>query len=250
MKIGIIGAGNIGACLATKFAGLGHVVSLANSRGPETLLDLAAETGAAAVSVAEAVRGVDLVIISIPMKGIAALPRDLFEGTPDDLIIVDTGNYYPGLRDDQIEAIESGIAETSWVARELNRPVLKAFNNIIAYSLAEAGQPIGAEGRIALPVAGDNARAKAIVIDLIDAVGFDGVDGGNMDDSWRQQPGTPVYCTDYDAQGVREALAKADKALAPANRDIFLSKMSELPKGFHPTELVTLSRSTNWGTFA
>src|SRR5262249_62349552 len=74
MKIGIIGAGQIGSTLTRRLTELGHKVFVANSRGPETLSDLASETGATAVSVPEAVRGVDLVIGPIPEKNILNLP--------------------------------------------------------------------------------------------------------------------------------------------------------------------------------
>jgi predicted dinucleotide-binding enzyme len=76
-------------------------------------------------------------------------------------------------------------------------------------NLLTLGKPAGTPGRIALPVAGDDASAKAVVIGLIDQLGFASVDAGGLDDSWRQQPGTPVYITDLDAEGVRKALAAA-----------------------------------------
>jgi predicted dinucleotide-binding enzyme len=213
MKIGIIGAGHIGSTLARKLNRLGHTVSVANSRGPASLAALAAETGAKAVSVTDAVKGVDLVVVTIPEKNVPLLPKGLFRGLPEAVIVVDTGNYYPSFRDGRIDAIESGMTESGWVAQQLGRPVLKAFNNIIAHSLAEGGLPAGAKGRIALPVAGDDRRAKAVVIDLIDALGFDGIDSGSLDESWRQQPGTPVYCTDLDVDGVRRGLSQADRVL-------------------------------------
>ena len=209
MKIGIIGTGNIGGTLARRFATLGHDIALANSRGPETLTDLARETGARAVTVHDAARAGDVVIVAIPQKAIASLPPDLFSGVPDDVVVVDTGNYYPQQRDGAIEAIEAGTSESRWVAEHLKRPVVKTFNNIYAQHLMEKGSPKGAAGRIALPVAGEDARAKTVVIGLLDELGFDGVDAGALDESWRQQPGTPVYGSDRDADGVRAALAAA-----------------------------------------
>jgi len=208
MRIGIIGAGNIGGNLARRFAQLGHEVFIANSRGPETLRDFARETGAKPVTPAEAARKGEVVIVTIPEKNIPKLPDDLFADTPQNAVIVDTGNYYPR-RDGQISEIESGVTESRWVSSQLGRPVVKAFNNIYAQHLLERGKPRGAAGRIALPVAGDDKRAKEIVIKLLDELGFDGVDAGGLDDSWRQQPGSPVYGTDFDAEGVKEALAKA-----------------------------------------
>ena len=209
MKIGIIGAGQIGGTLTRRLTALGHTVLVANSRGPETLLALAEETGAQPVSVREAAQVGDVVIVTIPERNIPGLPIDLFVGRPADLVVVDTGNYYPQQRDGRIEGIEGGLTESGWVSKQLNRPVIKAFNNIYADHLLRKGSPANTPGRIALPVAGDDANAKAVVIKLIDELGFDGVDAGKLDDSWRQQPGTPVYATDLDAEGVRVALTQA-----------------------------------------
>jgi 8-hydroxy-5-deazaflavin:NADPH oxidoreductase len=209
MKIGIIGAGNIGGTLARRLAALGHQVSVANSRGPESLAAFARESGARAVTVEEAARAGDVVIISIPLKNISRLPRDLFKGVPDSVVVVDTGNYYPRQRDGRIDPIERGATEARWVADQLGRPVVKAFNNIYARHLLERGKPTGTAGRIALPIAGDDPRAKEVVTRLLDELGFDAVDGGGLDESWRQQPGTPVYGTDFDAAGVRRGLADA-----------------------------------------
>ena len=209
MRIGIIGAGNIGGTLARRLATLGHQVSVANSRGPDSLAAFARETGVRPVTAEEAARSGDVVIISIPLKNIAKLPPDLFKGVPDGVVVVDTGNYYPRQRDGRIDPIEHGATETRWVADRVGRPVVKAFNNIYARHLLERGKPKGAAGRIALPIAGDDPRAKEVVSRLLDELGFDAVDGGGLDESWRQQPGTPVYGTDFDAAGVRRGLAEA-----------------------------------------
>jgi len=208
MRIAIIGAGQIGGTLARRLTTLRHDVSIANSRGPETLAALARETGAKPVTVEQAARAGDVVIITIPVKNIPRLPAGLFDGVPDDVVVVDTGNYYPQ-RDGRIDAIENGTTESRWVSDQLGRPVVKAFNTIYARHLLERGRPKGAAGRIALPVAGDDRRAKDVVIRLLDELGFDGVDAGSLDESWRQQPGTPVYGTDLDAEGVRKGLAEA-----------------------------------------
>jgi predicted dinucleotide-binding enzyme len=208
MKIGIIGAGNIGSTLARRLTALGHEVSVANSRGPETLRDLAVQTGAKAASVSEAARDKDVVVVTVPEKNVPDLPKDLFDGA-GDAVVVDTGNYYPQQRDGRIDEIEQGTTESGWVAQQLGRPVVKAFNNIYAQHLLNDGCPAGTPGRIALPVAGDDDAAKAVVMQLIDELGFDPVDAGTLDDSWRQQPGSPVYTTDFDADGVRRALSQA-----------------------------------------
>jgi 8-hydroxy-5-deazaflavin:NADPH oxidoreductase len=209
MKIGIIGAGQIGSTLTRRLAKLGHEVSVANSRGPESLAGLAKETGAKAVTVQEAAHAGEVVIVTIPESKIPDLPKGLFAGVPDSVVVVDTGNYYPRQRDGKIAGIEQGLTESRWVEKQLGRRVVKAFNNIYAQHLMENGKPAGSPGRIALPVAGDDNRAKDVVIKLLDELGFDGVDAGGLDDSWRQQPGSPVYTADLDAEGVRHALAEA-----------------------------------------
>jgi predicted dinucleotide-binding enzyme len=215
MKIGIIGAGNIGGTLTRRFTALGHKVFVANSRGPETLADLAAETGATPVTVEQAAQAGDVVIVAIPQKNVRSLSAGVFAKTPKSVAVVDTGNYYPRQRDGRIDGIENGMTESRWVEQQLGQPVVKAFNNIYAEHLDKLGRPPGSSGRIALPVAGDDAAAKAIVLRLIDELGFDGVDAGGLDESWRQQPGTPVYATDLDANGVRHALARAIKDRKP-----------------------------------
>ena len=209
MDIGIIGSGNIGGTLAKHLAARGHRVSIANSRGPASLGDLAAKTGATAATVEQAAGARDVVIIAIPEKAVPRLPKDALAAS--SAVVIDTGNYYPS-RDGRIAEIEDGLAESAWVARTLGVSVVKAFNNIIAPSLASRGLPSGATGRVCLSVAGDDSRAKEVVLGLVNALGFDGIDAGTLADSWRQQPGTPAYCRDLDTDGLRAALAQADVA--------------------------------------
>jgi predicted dinucleotide-binding enzyme len=215
LRIGIIGAGNIGGTLTRRLTSLGHEVAVANSRGPATLAKLASETGAKAVTVEEAARGRDIVVVTIPQKNIPDLPAGLFEGEPNELVVIDTGNYYPRQRDGRITEIEAGVPESRWVEKHLGRPVVKAFNNIHAEHLLKYGKPPGAAGRIALPVAGDDPAAKEAVLRLVDELGFDGVDAGGLDESWRQQPDTPVYGTNYDADNVRRGLTQASPTRKP-----------------------------------
>lgn len=211
----MIGAGRIGGTLTRRLTALGHQVFVANSRGPETLADLAAETGAAAVSVSEAARRGELVVVTIPLKNVPKLPGGLLEGVDGRVAVVDTCNYYPRQRDGFIEAIEAGMPESRWVEQQLGHPVIKAFNNIYAQHLMDLGRPAGTPGRIALPIAGDDKAAKAIVLQLVGELGFDGVDAGGLDQSWRQQPGTPVYAKDFTADGVRRALSEASPHRKP-----------------------------------
>lgn len=212
MKIGIIGAGQIGGSLTQRLIALGHKVCVANSRGPETLKDFAKATRAKAVTVKEAVHGVDLVVVAIPEGRVTELPKNLFAGVPEKVVVVDTGNYYPRPRDGRIGEIEEGLTESRWVQRQLGRPVVKAFNTIYAKDLLRAGRPEGARDRIALPIAGDDRAAKEEVMRLVEALGFDAIDAGGLGESWRQQPGTPVYGANLDAGGVRRALTEASES--------------------------------------
>src|SRR6266545_2292077 len=212
MRIGVIGAGSMGGNLARHLAKLGHHVSIASSRGPESLSALAAEIGATPVSVVDAANAGEIVIIAIPTKAVADLPRELFANVPSSVVVIDTGNYHPELRDGRIDAIDRGMLDSQWVAHRLGRPVIKAFNNILAKSLFTKGAPRGTTSRIALSVAGDSLDAKAAVLRLVDDLGFDPVDGGDLDNSWRQQPGTPAYCRDLEAAALRRALAEADRS--------------------------------------
>jgi predicted dinucleotide-binding enzyme len=130
----------------------------------------------------------------------------------DSVVVIDIGNYHPELRDGRIDAIDRGMLDSQWVAQQIGHPVIKAFNNILATSLHEKGVPRRTKGRIALSVAGDPPDAKAVVLRLVDDLGFDPVDGGDLDNSWRQQPGTPAYCRDLEAAALRRALAEADRS--------------------------------------
>jgi 8-hydroxy-5-deazaflavin:NADPH oxidoreductase len=215
MRIGIIGAGNIGGTLTRRLRALGYAVRVGNSRGPETLAALAKETGATAVPVGEAAQDADIVIVTVPERCVPDLPHGLLEAEAPGAVVVDTGNYYPRERDGRIDGIENGATESRWVSKQLGHPVVKAFNNILAQHLMDLGRPSGNPERIALPLAGDDAAAKALVSLLLDELGFDPVDAGGLDESWRQQPGTPVYITDHDAEGVRRALADASPERKP-----------------------------------
>ncbi|MFI6134101.1 NADPH-dependent F420 reductase [Micromonospora sp. NPDC051141] len=206
MEIGIIGSGHIGGTLTRRLSSLGHDVAVANSRGPQSLTDLAAETGARAASLEEAVQGAEVVVVAIPLKAVPQLPASLFDGK----LVVDANNYYPQRDGDVAELLDRSLSSSRWTADHLKGArVVKAFNNIQAAHLMDAGKPAGTPDRIGLPVAGDDEDAKRVVMGIVEELGFDPVDAGTLDESWRQQPDTPVYGTDRDADGVREGLAAA-----------------------------------------
>ncbi|MGE8382527.1 MAG: NADPH-dependent F420 reductase [Pseudomonas putida] len=245
MKIGIIGTGNIGGTLARKLRAAGHEIRVANSGGVNGVRAFAEGIGVEPADIRSAVDGVDLIVLAIPLPALSALPSGLFTSVPDSVPVVDTSNYYPGLRDPHIAEIDQGMTESVWVTKQIGRPVIKAFNNVLAHTLAELGLPEGTEGRIAAAVAGDNHEAKETVMSLVNQAGFDPVDGGALEESWRQQPSTPCYCCDYDAKTMRRALAAAVKGEAATKRD-------ELPQHFellgpNPShgDVVAMNRSLN-----
>ncbi|MFD4785803.1 NADPH-dependent F420 reductase [Streptomyces sp. NPDC058459] len=209
MKIGIIGAGNIGGNLTRRLTALGHDVAVANSRGPETLRELAEETGATPVRAEDAAEGAQVVVVTVPLKAVPQLPDGLLDGAAEGAAVLDTGNYYPQ-RDGRIAAIEDeGLTESRWTERHLGHPVIKAFNGTYAQDILDRPRPAGDPDRLALPVAGDDEAAKRTVRALIEELGFDTVDAGGITDSWRQQPGTPVYGLRAGVEAVRKALAEA-----------------------------------------
>ena len=246
MKAGIIGAAAMGQILAGKLLAGGHSVRISNSRGPSSLAEVAAQIGATAVSVADAVVDVDIVFIAIPTRAVPNLPKRLFENAPKDLIVVDLTNTFPW-RDGLIPAFDQGVPESVWVSEQIGRPVVKALNTVGYPALYAEGRPKGMPGRIAMAVAGDDAKAKAVVLDLVDQFGFDGVDAGSIAESWRQQPGTPAYCTDLDIDGVKDGLARADVTNARKRRDItseiFSGPGENLPAVSDPKDLVAIIRA-------
>ncbi|MBX5156969.1 MULTISPECIES: NAD(P)-binding domain-containing protein [unclassified Rhizobium] len=241
MKIGIIGAGNIGATLARKFAAGGHEVKLANSKGPDTIRDLAGDIGAAAVSKEEAVRGVEVVVLSIPFASCRDL-GGLFNDVPKEVVVIDTSNYYP-FRDGAIADVDGGMPESVWVSGQIGRPVVKAWNAVLAATLSEKGRPDGTDGRIAIPVAGDAPEAKATAMELVEATGFNALDAGGLAESWRQQPGNPAYCTELAASELEEALRSADRSRAADHRDALIKEFFAAGTSLTHDEMVARNRA-------
>jgi 8-hydroxy-5-deazaflavin:NADPH oxidoreductase len=200
MRIGIVGAGRIGHALAVRFAAVRHEVMLSNSRGPDTLAEVVASIGGnvRAGTVAEAARFGDVVAVAIPPRAIRDLPPTPFAGR----IVVDANNYYPEF-DGQIPELASGETTTSEVLASVlaSGAVVKAFNTIYFQRLLDESRPdLPADERLAIPVAGDNLNAKQTVLDLIDEIGFTGVDAGTLAESRRQQPGSSVLLAFVDSR--------------------------------------------------
>src|SRR5260221_5985898 len=227
MSIGVIGIGDIGAVIVKKLRDAGYPLKMANSKGPDSLRELAAKTGAIPVSVEEVVQDVDILFLVLPQKAFPVLPKRLLNKAKKETIVIDAGNYY-SWRDGRIDEIESGLTDSAWVEKQIGRPVVKALNSIGSKSLAGAGRVHGSRDRVALPISGDNPKAKKTVAQLIDRIGFDSVDAGTIAESWRQQPGSPVYCTNPTKEELRLWLRKVDRSSLAANRD------KEL-KAYYPT---------------
>src|SRR5438477_5837177 len=227
MKIGVIGTGDIGAVIVRKFRDAGYPVKMANARGPESLKDLGAKTGAIPVSVEQVVQDVDVLFLVVPQKSIPELPKGLLNKARKDTIVIDVGNYYP-FRDGRIDELEHGLTESVWVERQIGRPVVKVLNTIPSKALMAAGRPAGSRDRVALPISGDNPKAKEVVAQLIDRIGFDSVDAGPIVESWRQQPGSPVYCTNPTKEELQLWLKKVDRSSLATDREKGL-------KAYYPT---------------
>jgi predicted dinucleotide-binding enzyme len=225
MKIGILGMGHIGKTLVRELSAAGHDVKVANSRGPETIDAGLLPPSARAVTTEGALVDVDAVILSIPLNRIAGI-AGFIAGLPDDVVVIDTSNYYPH-RDDRIDAIEAGQPESLWVVEQLGRPIAKAWNAIGSDSFATKGKPAGSTGRIAIPVAADRAQDRKVAMALVEDSGLDAVDAGTLADSWRQQPGAPAYCTDLDRQELAKALAAAEKSRLATRRDLSVAVIQE-----------------------
>jgi predicted dinucleotide-binding enzyme len=242
-NIGVIGTGEEGSALIRKLTKLGHSVCMANAEDSATLKGLADETGATPKDMIEIVKNADIVFLSIPMKEVRNLPKGLFDNCSEACIIVDTCNYYPS-RDGKIKEIEDGMPESTWVMQQIGRPVIKALNTILASALVETGRSKGASGRIAVPISGDDSSAKKVISQLVDDMGFDPYDAADLSLSWRQQPGSPVYCTNLDLDHLIRALAAANKDAMPELRDKAYHKMTASTKQMNWKEMVEMLRST------
>jgi len=220
MKIGVIGTGEMGGTLACRWAAIGHSVRVANSRGREAVRQFAAEIGAEPADIYRAADGAEVVLLAMAYPAVARLPKDLFDKAAKAVVIIDTSNYYPDVRDARIPEVDAGTPESVWISRQIGRPIFKAFNSVMFHTLSELGRPEGSPDRLAIPVAGDDARGKQVVMRLVDDMGFDPVDGGTLEESWRQQPSTPAYACDYDAAVTRAGINAAIKGKAEKLRDV------------------------------
>lgn len=207
MEIGILGSGNIGGNLARLFARAGHHVRIANSRGPASLRGLVDSIGenVEAATAQDAVEQADLVVIAVPWTKREEVLGET--GPYDDKIVVDAMNAYT----EDFEIDDLGNRTSSEVTRALvpGALIVKAFNTMFYKRLGDESKPKGAKGRLAIPVASDDPAAKQVVMDLIDAIGFDPVDNGGLAEGGRrQQPGSPIYNQPLGAAELKQRLAR------------------------------------------
>lgn len=211
MRIGMIGAGFMGRAVAQRALDAGHEVMISNSRGPQTLTSLVSGVvGCQTGTVEQAIAFGDLVLIAIPFSKIQTLPAALLEGK----IVMDANNYYPE-RDGQIAALDTHQTTTSSMlaAHLAGAKVVKAFNAILARDIDEHARPASATDRRALPIAGDDAQAKAVVSQFINEIGFEVVDTGTLADSWRFERAKPCYCISLQTEELKKAIAAAERTV-------------------------------------
>lgn len=248
MKIGIIGIGAIGGTIARKLAEKGHFVKVANSRGKDSVKEFADEIGGQPSDLNEISDNIEVLIISVPYGAIESIPKEVFTNLSSDAIVVDTGNYYPEMRDDAIEGLGNGEVESLWLFKHIGRPVIKAFNTLLAYSLSELGKENGEDGRLAMQVAGDDESEKEIVMDLVDQCGFDPYDTGTLAESWKMQPTSAGYCCDYtidELKSIKEKSTQTPESVAK-NRAKVMGNFADLTGGdFSHENVISMNRKYN-----
>lgn len=247
MNIAVIGIGQIGATIAQKLAQAGHNVSVANSKGVDGVRDFANKIGANACDLDTVGVGADVLILSVPMPAVADLPKSLWQGLSPDCVVVDTTNYYPEFRDRPINEIDNGMAESVWVSSVVGRDVVKAFNMLLAHSLANLGSADKTD-RPAMWVAGNDECAKGQVMTLVEQCGFEPLDGGDLTGSWRQQPNSAGYCCDYTAHELRQSRAKSAQTPTSVrqNRAYAIAELPNMTGGdFSHEDVIRANRILN-----
>lgn len=176
------------------------------------------------------------------------MPKTIFETLPTSAIVVDTGNYYPEFRDENIAEIDNGMPESVWVSHQIGRKVVKAFNSLLAFSLQNLGKEKSAENRLAMQVSGDDETQKKIVMQLVEDCGFKPFDNGNLENSWTQQPNSAGYCCDYTAEELRKIKQNSTQnpQIVKERRAFLSAKMNELLNGdFSHENVIKINRKYN-----
>ncbi|REG99494.1 NADPH-dependent F420 reductase [Flavobacterium aquicola] len=245
MKIGIIGAGAIGSTLSKKLSANGHEVTVANSKGPETIPGDVLVFGAKAGTAKDSIIDKDILILSIPFVQISNIAAILKENIDKRTIIIDTGNYYP-VRDGNIEEILEGKPESIWVSEKLGRPIAKAWNSLAASVLKNNGYPAGMQERVSVPFTAEDEKTTVIIKQLIEETGFDPFYAGDLQESYRFQPGQPAYSTSLNLPEIKKAIEKAHNSFdAAQRREEFIITMMKLAWPSDDESIVKISRFLN-----
>jgi hypothetical protein len=213
--VGLIGSGHLGGAIARLAVKAGHQVVLSNSRGPETLAAMAAKLGQRAFTAtsAEAAAAGDIVVVTVPVNAFPHLPAAALAGKT----VIDTCNYRPERDGHILELDDKSLTSSQLLLRSIPDAVLvKAFNNIYFKHLVSLARSKGAADRSYLPIAGDSATAKAVVSEFIDSIGYSVVDAGPLDQSWRQETGTPVWGTPYGPDSNEKGQPGSEDAIRAA----------------------------------
>jgi 8-hydroxy-5-deazaflavin:NADPH oxidoreductase len=211
--IGIIGSGNVGSNIAKAAIAHGYDVVLSNSQGPSSLAGLVAELGphASAATPAEAAAKGDFAVVAIPLSTVDQVPVEPLAGK----VVITTLNYFPD-RLGHVAEIDEGKTTAPGVlqAHLPTSHVVRAFNMIDAADMSGDGHPPGDPKRRALALAGDDAQAKRLVANLYEELGFDAVDIGGLDESWRLDPGQPAFVVRQNVAELEANVAKATRKVA------------------------------------
>jgi 8-hydroxy-5-deazaflavin:NADPH oxidoreductase len=206
--IGIIGSGHVGSNLAKAAIAHGYDVVLSNSQGADSLAGVVSELGPTARAAApeEAAAAGDFAIVAIPITTVDQVPVEPLAGK----VVIATINYFPQ-RDGHIPAIDNGTTTAPGVlqARLPASKVVRGFSMLDAADMSGDGHPKGDPKRRAIALAGDDPAAKQLVARLYDEFGFDAVDLGGLDESWRVDPGQPAFVTRQNLAELRANVAKA-----------------------------------------
>ena len=206
--IGILGSGHVGSNLAKAGITHGYDVVLSNTQGPDSLAGLVKELGprASAARPAEAAAAGDFAIVAIPLATIGQVPVEPLAGK----VVIATINYFPQ-RYSHVPEIDNGTTTAPGLL-QAHLPasrVVRAFSMINAEEMSGDGHPPGDPRRRALALAGDDPAAKQLVVGLYQEFGFDAVDIGGLDESWRVDAGQPAFVT---RQNIAELTANVARA--------------------------------------